>query len=145
MSPAVSTPGAGPSSNGRSKKQKRSVSAEEQLAPPSKAARVASPTGTGDDFEVDEPQLGNGVDPMAALEAGNDDPMDALDQEAEAEADEARPKRADEFEQQAEREVDASNALGGTAEEGKMKLVHAVRHQVRIELSSTPIKSQLSV
>ena len=126
---STSSPGAGPSTNGRSKKQKRSGSAEEQLAPPSKSARVASPTGTGDDFEAEDPQLGNGVDPMAALE-GDDDPMGALDKAAGAGEEEARPKRADEFEQKAEREVATSTTLGGGAEKGKMKLVHQVRHQV---------------
>lgn len=118
----------------RNKKQKREASAEETpIAPPSKSARVASPTGTGDDAEVDEPQLGNGVDPMEALEQSEDqedDPMDALGREAGAEA-AIKPRIADEFEQKAEREVEAAGGLGGdAAEEGKMKLVHQVRHQV---------------
>ncbi|ORX33502.1 putative ATP-dependent RNA helicase [Kockovaella imperatae] len=45
------------------------------------------------------------------------------------------PTRADEFEQQAEREVEASKGLDGAAsntDEGKMKLVHQVRHQVAL-------------
>ncbi|WVQ83968.1 hypothetical protein IAT38_006113 [Cryptococcus sp. DSM 104549] len=58
------------------------------------------------------------------------DPMQALAEEAEA----AMPVRADEFEQEAEREVDAAKGLGGdgATEEGKVKLVHQVRHQVAV-------------
>lgn len=58
--------------------------------------------------------------------------MGALDKAAGAGEEEARPKRADEFEQKAEREVATSTTLGGGAEKGKMKLVHQVRHQVAI-------------
>lgn len=62
------------------------------------------------------------VDPMASLEAGmstGDEPV--------------LPTRADEFEQEAEREVEAAKGLDGQAvEEGKVKLVHQVRHQVCI-------------
>ncbi len=72
---------------------------------------------------------GNGDDddePMAVLEKAAD-PMEALDGETEAAQ---LPVRADEFEQEAEREVEASKGLdGAAAEEGKMKLVHQVRHQ----------------
>lgn len=90
---------------------------------------------------MDDPQLGNGVDPMAALENGQNeeqDPMAALEGKGEGGEEEARPKVADEFEQQAEREVAAENALGGTAEEGKMKLVHQVRHQVSNSIRDAP-------
>lgn len=136
--------------------------AEEPTIQPSKAARIASPTGTGDDFESDEPQLGNGVDPMEALE-DSVDPMDALealnngngdinedegerktdDGEEEEEEQPVLPRRADEFEQEAEREVEASKGLdGAAAEEGKMKLVHQVRHQVSCHCQfSHPIES----
>jgi ATP-dependent RNA helicase DOB1 len=59
---------------------------------------------------------------MASLEAGmstGDEPV--------------LPTRADEFEQEAEREVEAAKGLDGQAvEEGKVKLVHQVRHQVCI-------------
>jgi ATP-dependent RNA helicase DOB1 len=116
---------AGPSRPRKSAKAKRPAD-DAPAAPPSKSARVASPTGTGDDFEADDPQLGNGVDRMEALE--ENDPMAALDRDADAPA---QPVVADEFEQKAEREVEADKGLGGEAEEGKMKLVHQVRHQVR--------------
>lgn len=82
---------------------------------------------------------------MAALEA-QQDPMEVLDENLEGETtedgpvEEAKdghipgqaPVRVDEYELKAEREVDASKGLGGgdAAEEGKLKLVHEVRHQV---------------
>lgn len=69
------------------------------------------------------------MDPMQALEDGSADPMDALEADGEQQ-NAVLPRRADEFEQEAEREVEASKGLGGEAEEGKMKLVHQVRHQV---------------
>lgn len=80
---------------------------------------------------------GAGVDPMEALdngdvENGGDDPMDNLDKQVEdVEAPGAMPVRADEFEQEAERVVEGAKGLdGGAAEEGQVKLVHQVRHQV---------------
>ena len=69
---------------------------------------------------------------MEALERvhiGSEDPMDGLAQQA-AEEGMVIPTRADDFEQEAEREVEASKGLDGAVEEGKMKLVHQVRHQV---------------
>jgi ATP-dependent RNA helicase DOB1 len=121
---------AGPS---RPKKTKKRSPPGEPIAPPSKSARVVSPTGTGDDDESDVPMttvdpvktLGTAVDPMETLEATAVDPMEALEAEAPV-----LPRRADEFEQEAEREVEAAKGLNGE-QEGKMKLVHQVRHQVR--------------
>lgn len=137
MSANGNAPVAGPSRPKKTKKRS-AVTPEEPIAPPSKSARVASPTGTGDDFESGEMQLGTGVDPMDALEqqdATMVDPMDAMEANGEDGMEEdgtqvVLPKRADEFEQQAEREVDAAKGLGGEQAEGKMKLVHQVRHQV---------------
>lgn len=128
---------AGPSRQHNGKKhKKRSANGSDGPAP--KAARLA---------EVDDGHKlgGAGADPMEAMESaaaggnGNDgddpmaalekaaDPMEALDGETEAAQ---LPVRADEFEQEAEREVEASKGLdGAAAEEGKMKLVHQVRHQ----------------
>ena len=52
-----------------------------------------------------------------------------------------KPTRADEFEQEAEREVEVSKGLdGGATDEGKMKLVHQVRHQVSLDPLVTLIK-----
>lgn len=117
---------AGPSRPKKTKKRSAQSTPDEPIAPPSKSARTTSPTGTGDDFESDMPQLGTAVDPMEALESTAVDPMEAL----EADAPIILPKRADEFEQEAEREVEAAKGLGGEQAEGKMKLVHQVRHQV---------------
>lgn len=122
------SPIAGPSRPHKTKKRSANASTpDEPIAPPSKSARIASPTGTGDDFESGDPQLGNGVDPMEALEAA--EPIAEDGEEAPV-----LPRRADEFEQEAEREVEASKGLGGEVEEGKMKLVHQVRHQVCLKL-----------
>jgi ATP-dependent RNA helicase DOB1 len=96
---------------------------------PNKTPRVASPVPDTQVAIASSSSSKNGMDPMEALEGG-DDPMERLTG-AEA-GDEAAivPTRADEFEQEAEREVEASKGLDGQAEEGKMKLVHQVRHQV---------------
>lgn len=61
------------------------------------------------------------------------DPMEDLEKQAAEDAEApAAPVRADEFEQEAERVVEAAKGLdGGSAEEGQVKLVHQVRHQVR--------------
>jgi len=97
---------------------------------PNKTPRVTSPVRDAEMAVASTSSSKNGKDPMEALEGGDDDPMDRLPG-AEA-GDEAAivPTRADEFEQEAEREVEASKGLDGQAEEGKMKLVHQVRHQV---------------
>lgn len=90
------------------------------------------------DFDVGGGAGVNTVDPMAALESGVDA---ALEEAGDADgpvtaADSAlvpsvAAVRADEFEQEAEREIEASKGLGGGEEEGAtMKLVHQVRHQV---------------
>lgn len=135
---------AGPSRPPKTKKRSAQYTPDEPVAPPSKSARVASPTGTGDDFEYDDPQLGTDADPMAALEsvgAAAPDPMEALEADAGGEDGEDAPiilpKRADEFEQEAEREVDNAKGLGEGQAEGKMKLVHQVRHQVSVVTTET--------
>lgn len=81
---------------------------------------------------------GAGVDPMEALDnnasngAEHVDPMEGLDaQVPDAEVPGAAIVRADEFEQEAERVVDAAKGLDGAGDEGQVKLVHQVRHQVR--------------
>lgn len=100
-------------------------SANGQDGPASKNPRI-------DDDEYDATG-GAGVDPMEALE-GKGDAMEALEGGGDAmevlEA--AMPVLADEFEQEAEREVENAKGLDGKVEEGKMKLVHQVRHQVSI-------------
>ncbi|RSH90161.1 ATP-dependent RNA helicase mtr4 [Saitozyma podzolica] len=100
-------------------------SANGQDGPASKNPRI-------DDDEYDATG-GAGVDPMEALE-GKVDAMEALESGGDAmEALEAAmPVRADEFEQEAEREVENAKGLDGKVEEGKMKLVHQVRHQVAV-------------
>lgn len=87
------------------------------------------------------------MDPMEALDtgeaegseggAGAVDPMEQLDSQVEdTDAQGAMPVRADEFEQEAERVVEGAKGLdGGAAEEGQVKLVHQVRHQVGRQLS----------
>ncbi|GFZ49054.1 Hydrolase acting on acid anhydrides to facilitate cellular and subcellular movement [Saitozyma sp. JCM 24511] len=100
-------------------------SANGQDGPASKNPRI-------DDDEYDATG-GAGVDPMEALE-GKGDAMEALEGGGDAmEALEAAmPVLADEFEQEAEREVENAKGLDGKVEEGKMKLVHQVRHQVAV-------------
>lgn len=120
-----STSRAGPSSaSHHSKKSKRKNASGSNT--PSKTPRLASP----EDEEPIASSSKNGVDPMDALEDSTDDPMERLENEAGETEGTVVPTRADEFEQEAEREVEASKGLDGAAEEGKMKLVHQVRHQV---------------
>ena len=81
---------------------------------------------------------GAGVDPMEALDNGNsnEDPMEGLEKEV-GDVPGAVVMRADEFEQEAERVVDAAKGLdGGAGDEGQVKLVHQVRHQVGHLLSN---------
>ncbi len=121
------------STNKPSRKDKKRQARENNGTPqpPSKVARMVSPPDDGDvddgviedeDKAVDGTNGDSGVDPMEGLEqqlgpAGEKDNG----------TDGAMPVRADEFEQQAEREVEASKGLdGGAADEGKMKLVHQV-------------------
>jgi ATP-dependent RNA helicase DOB1 len=81
---------------------------------------------------------GAGVDPMEALDNGEHedgqgvDPMEGLEKDIqEVDVPGAVPVRADEFEQEAERVVEAAKGLdGGAGDEGQVKLVHQVRHQV---------------
>ncbi|KAL7424483.1 ATP-dependent RNA helicase mtr4 [Cryptotrichosporon argae] len=70
------------------------------------------------------------VDPMAALEAGQV-AADGHEADGAAHVPGAAAVRADEFSTEAEREVDGAKGLGD-ADEGKMKLVHSVRHQVAV-------------
>jgi len=135
---------AGPSSPPKSRKQKKRAAPEIGESDPqtiSKTPRLDLPDD--DDFDVDfageagvDPmkQLANGAaDPMEHLDngGGGADPMENLEQEMGEDGGTVLPRRADEFEQEAEREVEASKGLDGAAgDEGKMKLVHQVRHQV---------------
>ena len=116
---------AGPSTSSQKlKKSKRKNDSGSNT--PIKTPRLASPIDQDDTAPVASSSKSNGVDPMDALD--NDvDPMEKLAHEA---GETVVPTRADEFEQQAEREVEASKGLDGAVEEGKMKLVHQVRHQV---------------
>lgn len=124
---------AGPAGPSRQKQKKRQAD-DGDSGKPAKQARI---TDSGDDgSDVDMPTGPPTQDPMLALEeaerAGegvHDGPVEeAEDGHVPGQA----PVRADEFETEAEREVDATKGLGGdaTGEEGKMKLVHQVRHQV---------------
>ena len=76
------------------------------------------------------------VDPPEVLEYGGPDPMENLEQKMGEDSASVLPTRADEFQQEAEREIEASKGLDGdaTGDEGKMKLVHQVRHQVSVLL-----------
>lgn len=137
---------AGPSSTPKPRRQKKRQHAKESSPlPPTKISRIDSP---------DHDMGAAGVDPMEALENGNTnpDPMEGLERETaeggdgadvraengngNGDGEQALPVRADEFETEAEREIEASKGLDGAAgEEGKMKLVHQVRHQVSSSIS----------
>ena len=133
-----------PSAVLKSRKHKKRASREtEQFAPPptSKTPRLASPQHAEDDID---PVGGAGIDTrgqvsdddthsMASPEKGGGDPMENLEHDMGNDGAVTLPRRADEFEEKAEREVKASKGLdGGTiGDEGKIKLVHQVRHQVR--------------
>ncbi|KIR97761.1 ATP-dependent RNA helicase DOB1 [Cryptococcus deuterogattii 2001/935-1] len=102
-------------------KQKKRSSKDKSGTPsprPSKAARLDQEDGADDHMDV--------------LEKGKDgqprDPMEALEEVA-------MPKVEDEYEVQAEREVDAAKDFADVTapgQEAKLKLVHQVRHQVAI-------------
>lgn len=133
---------AGPSSAGpstpRSKKnqKKRALDAGGPDRAP-KTARLEE-IGDGSDGDVEMSGGGEPSDPMAALEAAEqagEGVHDGPVEEAEGLVPGRAPVRADEFEQEAEREVDATKTLGGGGDEGKMKLVHQVRHQVGLKPS----------
>ena len=117
---------AGSNSASTSKRQKRQ--ADRNGEAPSKVQRVASPKRD----EEDQPTASSAKDPMEALDGDGDDPMDKLATQAGETDQTIVPTRADEFEQTAEREVEAAKGLDGKVEEGKMKLVHEVRHQVAV-------------
>jgi ATP-dependent RNA helicase DOB1 len=128
---------AGPSKQPKKRERKRSSSKSIESVspqPPSKLSRI--------DDEGPDVAGGAGVDPMEALETNGDedkpdvkgeiDPMENLENQAEDVEATSAPVRADEFEQEAERVVEAAKGLdGGAGEEGQVKLVHQVRHQVR--------------
>jgi ATP-dependent RNA helicase DOB1 len=119
---------AGPSKSAhKARKQKRKNDGE--TSTPAKTPRVISPERDEDDAPIASSSK-NGADPMEALET-EVDPMEKLAGESRENEGTVVPTRADEFEQEAEREVEAAKGLDGAAEEGKMKLVHQVRHQVR--------------
>lgn len=117
---------AGPSTTHSKQRKRRSSSKSSDTPttqPPAKLTRI-------DDEDTD--MGGAGVDPMEALDNsnGNEDPMEGLEKEV-GDVPGAVVMRADEFEQEAERVVDAAKGLdGGAGDEGQVKLVHQVRHQV---------------
>lgn len=97
------------------------------------------------------------VDPMEALEKGageatvGDQTMEDLDEkngnnvgdvsidvEVPSESSKPMPVVTDDFEQEAEREVAATSGFAKVEEGEKMKLVHAVRHQVSCPPSRRP-------
>jgi ATP-dependent RNA helicase DOB1 len=127
MSDSISNQ-AGPSKSAtKVHKKKKRAAAGSPTHSPVKIARI--------DDDDEEEEVGD--DPMEALENGKSavDPMDALNDQNGGDDDAnagqpVMPQRADEFEHEAEREIEVSKGLDGAAEEGKMKLVHAVRHQV---------------
>jgi ATP-dependent RNA helicase DOB1 len=128
-------PEAGPSTPRKRGAKKRGA---DPLSPPtSKSARIDN----GSDSDTDAPhvpKIDEGdvhMDPMAALE--NEGVPDGAVEEvpqAESQIPGVAPVRADEFSTEAEREVDADKGLGGGSEESKLKLVHSVRHEVRISV-----------
>ena len=135
---------AGPSSRpmeGKQKKRSTRENSELTPPPPSKAARI-DPVDS-EDVDMDSGGAA-GVDPMEQLASGNQDsmeqlekvgngadPMKELEHQNGDNGDSNMPRRADEFEQEAEMEIEASKGLDGavTGDEGRMKLVHQVRHQ----------------
>ncbi|WVR04355.1 hypothetical protein IAU60_001356 [Kwoniella sp. DSM 27419] len=128
---------AGPSNGNvtaKSKKQKKRSAKESGTSTPDRPVK----TPKLDEVDDDEPMASAGGDAMDMLDRkASVDPMEALEGDAATEAadddDTVKPVRADEFEQEAEREVEASKGLdGAAAEEGKVKLVHQVRHQVAV-------------
>ena len=130
---AESSTSAGPSGlSKKSRKQKRKTVKETDT--PSKTPRLTSPESQEDDQPIASSSKANNVDPMAALENDAADQSDLMERLAQENGEEGTvvPTRADDFEQEAEREVEASKGLDGAVEEGKMKLVHQVRHQVNI-------------
>lgn len=132
---AASSASAGPSKAGGSSRRRRSSddsAGSSTKEPPAKLSRI--------DDEPDTDMGGAGVDPMEALDnsAANGsehvDPMEGLEKQVQ-DVDVPAPAivRADEFEQEAERVVEAAKGLdGGAGDEGQVKLVHQVRHQVRL-------------
>ena len=100
---------------------------------------VSAVVDTDDPMEAMERQMANG---SGAAEAGprlngrTDTGREDDDTDMNGEGDEqVMPTRADEFEQEAVREVEVSKGLdGAAADEGKMRLVHQVRHQVGLVL-----------
>ena len=138
---------AGPSATPNIKKHKKRAGRETEgfaALPTSKAPRLASPehveadTDRGDGAGIDaiEQLADDDSHSMASLMNGAGDPMENLEHEMGSDGAVALPRRADEFEEKAEREVEASKGLDGglTGDEGKMKLVHQVRHQVCDEI-----------
>lgn len=119
-------PAAGPSS----RKQRKRLADESASSKPAKQARIDA---DDDESDVDMPTGPPTQDPMLALEQAEaadgtpDGPVDEADGIVPGNA----PVRADEFSTEAEREVDAAKGLG-EGDEGKMKLVHQVRHQVAV-------------
>ncbi|WVF70153.1 hypothetical protein IAT40_004941 [Kwoniella sp. CBS 6097] len=126
---------AGPSTP-KGKKQKKRNAKESGTTTPDRPVKTPRLEEI-DDIDTGA-QGGAGIDAMEQLDRkGSVDPMEALEGQAEgatdAEEGTVQPVRADEFEQEAEREVETSKGLdGAAAEEGKMKLVHQVRHQVAV-------------
>lgn len=133
--PEASPAKAGPSTQPRKHRRKRSASSKSTDSvtpqPPSKLSRI--------DDEGPDVAGGAGIDPMEALDASDNDesngnavdPMEDLEHQVEEIEAPVVPVRADEFEQEAERVIDSAKGLdGASADEGQVKLVHQVRHQV---------------
>ena len=151
-------PSRSPATTKKRRKRDRANGTNDSHRPASKTARIVSPHDSdpmpsqGDVEDPMDRSGGEGVDPMDLLAADGaepvhipDDPMAALERhhanaakdddngdEDDRPGGEVQPVRADEFEQEAEREVEASKGLDGGVDEGKMKLVHQVRHQVAL-------------
>ncbi|WWC59118.1 uncharacterized protein I303_101666 [Kwoniella dejecticola CBS 10117] len=130
---------AGPSTPRSKKDKKRNVnerSVDTISDRPVKSAKI--------DENIAEDETGQaGGDAMGLLDSGagagpsntNGDAMEVLEaQNGEGQDVEGvTVVKADEFSTEAEREVEASKGLdGAAADEGKMKLVHSVRHQVAV-------------
>ncbi|OCF59139.1 ATP-dependent RNA helicase DOB1 [Kwoniella mangroviensis CBS 10435] len=133
---------AGPSTPREKKHKKRNAKERsvETSDRPIKSARIDE-IDNNDDVEEEEEEdetAQAGGDAMDMLDSGvvssskKGDAMEALESGQDVEG--ATVVKADEFETEAEREVEASKGLDGAAagEEGKMKLVHQVRHQVAV-------------
>ena len=135
---SIASTSAGPSKSPKPRKQKKRPAkdaVDPTPDPASKNPRLISPEQGDDDVDITRGD-NETLDPMERLASGAGDPMEDLEQDMRENGDGGdgagkMPLRADEFEQKAEREVEASKGLDGGAagDEGKMKLVHQVGSQ----------------